>query len=94
MKGGRHSGRKLALSLRVARQLKAMLTKISPRPATAPVLTGYTTAITFAENLVNTTPQLLDADMSFADAKGEFQRRRADGLGGIGRGCDQEAGRR
>lgn len=39
---------------------------------TAPVLTGFAPAITFAENLVNATPQLLDADVSFADAEGDF----------------------
>ncbi len=38
----------------------------------APTLTGFATAVTFAENTVNATPQLLDADVTFADAEGNF----------------------
>ena len=38
----------------------------------APNLSGLTGAITFSENLVNTTPQLIDADVTFTDADGDF----------------------
>ncbi|MGL4309877.1 MAG: beta strand repeat-containing protein, partial [Paracoccaceae bacterium] len=38
----------------------------------APTLTGFAPSITFAENTVNATPQLLDADVVFADAEGNF----------------------
>ena len=38
----------------------------------APVLTGLSPAIAFAENTVNATPQLLDSDVSFTDAEGNF----------------------
>ncbi len=37
-----------------------------------PVLTGLTTAVTFAENTVNATPQLLDADVTFTDSDGDY----------------------
>ena len=38
----------------------------------APVLTNFVTSIAFAENVVNATPQLLDADVTFTDAEGNF----------------------
>ncbi len=39
---------------------------------TAPTLAGVATSVTFGENLVNATPQLLDSDVVFADAEGNF----------------------
>ena len=39
---------------------------------TAPTLTGFTPAITFDENTLNSTPQLLDSDVNFQDAEGDF----------------------
>lgn len=39
---------------------------------TAPVLANFATAVTFAENTVNATPQLLDTAVSFSDAEGDF----------------------
>lgn len=38
----------------------------------APTLTGFAPSITFAENTVNATPQLLDSDVVFTDAEGDF----------------------
>jgi hypothetical protein len=38
----------------------------------APVLAGFEPSVTFAENLVNATPQLLDSDVVFTDAEGNF----------------------
>ena len=38
----------------------------------APTLTGLSTTLTFNENLVNTTPQLIDTDVTFADSDGNF----------------------
>ena len=38
----------------------------------APTLTGFAPTITFDENTVNATPQLLDSDVTFADAEGNF----------------------
>ena len=38
----------------------------------APVLTGFAPAITFVENTVNATPQLLDADVVFTDGEDNF----------------------
>ena len=38
----------------------------------APTLTGFAPRVTFAENSVNTAPQLLDFDVTFADAEGDF----------------------
>ena len=43
----------------------------------APSLAGLTTSVTFAENTVNATPQLLDGDIIFTDPK-ELRRRRSD----------------
>ncbi|MDO9527125.1 MAG: FG-GAP-like repeat-containing protein [Gemmobacter sp.] len=37
-----------------------------------PTLSGFATSVTFAENLVNATPQRLDADVVFADDDGDF----------------------
>ncbi len=37
-----------------------------------PVLTGFATSVTFGENLVNATPQLLDADVTFTDGDGDY----------------------
>ncbi|MGB8813152.1 MAG: FG-GAP-like repeat-containing protein [Paracoccaceae bacterium] len=37
---------------------------------TGPMLTGFAPAITFVENLVNSTPQLLDADVTFSNPSG------------------------
>jgi hypothetical protein len=39
---------------------------------TSPSLTDFYAAVTFAENTVNATPQLLDADVTFLDAEGNF----------------------
>ncbi len=39
---------------------------------TAPTLTGLAPSITFAENTVNTTPQVIDSDVTFSDAEGNF----------------------
>ncbi|MDB5694908.1 MAG: tandem-95 repeat protein [Sphingomonas bacterium] len=39
---------------------------------TAPTLTGLNSPVTFGENLVNATPQLLDADVVFGDNSGNF----------------------
>lgn len=39
---------------------------------TAPTLTGFAPTITFAENTVNATPQLLDGDVVFTDAEGDL----------------------
>jgi hypothetical protein len=39
---------------------------------TSPVLTDFATAITLAENTVNAGPQLLDVDVTFTDAEGNF----------------------
>ncbi len=50
----------------------ASLQGISAAPNTAPTLTGFGPSVTFAENTVNAAPQLLDADVSFADAEGNF----------------------
>ena len=38
----------------------------------SPVLTGFASPITFLENAVNDAPQLLDADVTFSDAEGNF----------------------
>ncbi|MCC1494328.1 FG-GAP-like repeat-containing protein [Cognatishimia sp. F0-27] len=38
----------------------------------APSLTGLNPLITFSENTVNTTPQLLDSDVTFVDADDDF----------------------
>jgi Ca2+-binding RTX toxin-like protein len=37
-----------------------------------PTLTGFGPSVTFSENLVNVTPQLLDADVAFNDVEGNF----------------------
>jgi len=37
-----------------------------------PTLTGWGPSVTFAENLVNATPQLLDADVVFSDVDNNF----------------------
>ena len=37
-----------------------------------PTLTGLTTPVTFLENTVNATPQLIDADVTFTDADNNF----------------------
>lgn len=37
-----------------------------------PTLSGFNPSVTFAENTVNATPQLLDADVTFTDAEGQF----------------------
>ncbi|AGI68983.1 hemolysin-like calcium-binding domain-containing protein [Octadecabacter antarcticus 307] len=39
---------------------------------TAPTLTGFAPTVTFAENTVNASPQLLDTDVTFTDADGNF----------------------
>ncbi|MGJ8598083.1 FG-GAP-like repeat-containing protein [Sulfitobacter sp.] len=39
---------------------------------TAPTLAGFTPTISFSENTVNAAPQLLDGDVTFADAEGNF----------------------
>ena len=39
---------------------------------TAPTLTGFGPEVTFLENVVNSTPQILDSDVTFADAEGNF----------------------
>ncbi|MGH1578743.1 hypothetical protein, partial [Planktotalea sp.] len=39
---------------------------------TAPTLSGITSAISFEENTVNATPQLLDSDVTFTDVEGDF----------------------
>ncbi|MDO6482713.1 beta strand repeat-containing protein [Shimia thalassica] len=39
---------------------------------TAPTLTGFAPTITLTENLLNETPQLLDADVTFTDVEGNF----------------------
>jgi len=38
----------------------------------APSLAGLATSQTFGENLVNATPQLIDADVTFTDVEGNF----------------------
>lgn len=38
----------------------------------SPALSGLTGSVTFDENLVNATPQLIDADVAFADADNNF----------------------
>ena len=38
----------------------------------APVLADFSTSILFQENTVNSAPQLLDSDVSFTDAEGNF----------------------
>ena len=38
----------------------------------APTLAGFAPSVTFAENVVNATPQLLDADVAFNDVEGDF----------------------
>jgi VCBS repeat-containing protein len=38
----------------------------------APTLTGFAPSLTFAENMVNASPQLLDGDVAFADGEGNF----------------------
>ncbi|GGA06806.1 hypothetical protein [Neptunicoccus cionae] len=38
---------------------------------TAPTLTDLND-VTFAENTVNASPQLIDVDVDFADAEGDF----------------------
>lgn len=37
-----------------------------------PALNGFSPSITFAENAVNATPQVLDSDVVFTDAEGDF----------------------
>ncbi|MFN3667842.1 MAG: beta strand repeat-containing protein [Brevundimonas sp.] len=37
-----------------------------------PALTGFATAVTFAENTVNAGPQLLDTDVTFTDSDGDL----------------------
>jgi len=39
-----------------------------------PQLTGFTATFTVAENSANETPQLIDADVTFTDAEGDFDR--------------------
>lgn len=39
---------------------------------TAPTLTDFAPTVTFAENTVNASPQLLDTDVTFTDAEGNF----------------------
>jgi len=39
---------------------------------TAPTLTGFGPSVTFLENTVNATPQILDGDVTFTDAEGNF----------------------
>ncbi|WP_298862059.1 calcium-binding protein [uncultured Sulfitobacter sp.] len=39
---------------------------------TAPTLSGFAPTISYSENTVNATPQLLDANVTFADAEGDF----------------------
>ncbi len=38
-----------------------------------PILTGFGPSVTFAENTVNATPQLLDADVTFTDSDGDYE---------------------
>jgi Ca2+-binding RTX toxin-like protein len=38
----------------------------------APTLTGLVASLTFNENVVNATPQLIDGDVTFADSDGNF----------------------
>lgn len=38
----------------------------------APVLNDFASTVTFGENLVNTTPQILDASVTFTDIEGNF----------------------
>jgi hypothetical protein len=38
----------------------------------APTLTGFAPSLAFDENTVNAAPQLLDFDVTFADAEGNF----------------------
>jgi hypothetical protein len=38
----------------------------------SPALTGLTTTVTFAENTVNATPQVIDSDVTFTDADDDF----------------------
>ena len=37
-----------------------------------PALTGFSPTLTFGENTVNATPQVLDGDVAFTDAEGDF----------------------
>jgi Ca2+-binding RTX toxin-like protein len=39
---------------------------------TAPTLAGFGPSVTFLENTVNAAPQILDADVTFTDAEGNF----------------------
>ena len=39
----------------------------------APSLAGMAGSQTYAENDVNATPQLIDSDVTFADAEGNFK---------------------
>ena len=49
-----------------------LITTVIPDENEAPVLTGFSTSVTFAENTVNTTPQLIDSDVTFTDKEGNF----------------------
>ena len=44
-----------------------------------PTLTGLATPVTFLENTVNATPQIIDADVTFTDADNNFDSWSADG---------------
>jgi uncharacterized protein (DUF2141 family) len=48
------------------------ITVVVTAEADAPALTGLATSVTFAENTVNATPQLLDANVTFTDSDGDF----------------------
>ena len=37
-----------------------------------PTLTGLDTPVTFLENTVNAAPQIIDGNVAFADANGDF----------------------
>jgi Ca2+-binding RTX toxin-like protein len=41
-------------------------------PNSAPTLSGVSTSVTFAENTVNATPQIIDADVTFLDLDNNF----------------------
>ena len=47
----------------------------------APVLTGLTSSVTFLEDTVNATPQIIDADVSLIDPEGNFDGGKVDVIG-------------
>lgn len=59
----------------VAMTSPAVGTHVVAAPAainSAPSLTDVSLSLTFDENVVNATPQLLDGDVTFTDAEGNF----------------------